>query len=85
MGTLLGKQRVFRSRVGLKTSWASCQVEAPLGTRPELVQRCPDSGPLSRNRGLGLGPVPLATELVPESREGKSLRVGLGSWQWPSV
>lgn len=31
---------------------------------------------------MGLGPVPLAIELVPEPMEGHSLRVGLGSRQW---
>lgn len=80
VGTLFGRRRGFRSRVGPGTSWASPQAEVPLGTRPAGA-RWPSSGSQSRNgEGVGegeLGPGPPATELVPEAREGHRWR-----WGW---
>ena len=65
---------------GLRPAGRS-QAEASLESRLGPVQRWSSSGSQSRDGGLGLRPVPPATVVVPEPREGYSLRVGLGSRQ----
>lgn len=66
--------RGCRSRVESQTTRAGCQAEAQLG-------RWPSSGSQSRNGALRLSPVPPATALTSEPREGHSLGVGLRTRQ----
>lgn len=69
------------AELGLRPSEPDPRWRPHWDTGQSWVQRWPSSGSQSGSRGLGLGLVPLATELVPEPKEGPSLSEGPRSRQ----
>lgn len=73
------------AELGLRPSGPDPRWRPHWDTGQSWVQRWPSSGSQSGSRGLGLGLVPLATELVPEPKEGPSLSEGRGAGSGPLV